>query len=338
MLCAAWLALRWLPAGADGHNPLPYMIALIPFLWIPTAVSVAVAAIMQLWILCAAAVLLLTVLTVVEYPYYRGLLPGSRSRKVSGTSPTNGERSNQTHAMTLNCRFGRASAKHIVQIVRDRDIAVLALQELTDELVEALQEYGIKEYLPYSQFGSSLSTDNGGFNGVWTRYSPISQNPDSIDILAAQVPSITFAFPFADAPTYVQQEVNRQQPSAIPLITVFSAHTKSPMRGCRQWSRGIMNLGRLAEHSDSAHLAVVMGDLNSHLDHPSFRKLLRSGFQDASLMEAKKPNTTFSSHYPWPRIELDHVIASQNVGFSDVESVKIEGSDHLALCVSLRLV
>lgn len=40
--------------------------------------------------------------------------------------------------MTLNCRYGRANAAAIVSAVKERDVAVLALQELTDDLVAAL--------------------------------------------------------------------------------------------------------------------------------------------------------------------------------------------------------
>ena len=44
-VCAVWAALAWLPAGADLHMPLPYLIALIPFLWIPMAFVAIVAAV-----------------------------------------------------------------------------------------------------------------------------------------------------------------------------------------------------------------------------------------------------------------------------------------------------
>ena len=41
--------------------------------------------------------------------------------------------------MTLNCRYGRANAAAIVSAVKEHDVAVLALQELTDDLVAALE-------------------------------------------------------------------------------------------------------------------------------------------------------------------------------------------------------
>ena len=42
IICVVWIALGEMPAGWDGHLPLPYLIALIPLLWIPTlAIAVA---------------------------------------------------------------------------------------------------------------------------------------------------------------------------------------------------------------------------------------------------------------------------------------------------------
>lgn len=55
--------------------------------------------------------------------------------------------------MTLNCRYGRANAAAIVSAVKEHDVAVLALQELTDDLVAALDEDGLSDLLPYRQLG-----------------------------------------------------------------------------------------------------------------------------------------------------------------------------------------
>ena len=45
LVCVLWIALSEMPAGWDGHLPLPYLIALTPLLWIPTlAIAIAGAA------------------------------------------------------------------------------------------------------------------------------------------------------------------------------------------------------------------------------------------------------------------------------------------------------
>ena len=60
-----WTGLRFLPAGADGHMPLPYIIALQRFLWIPLALVAVVSALSRLWLIAALAVL--TVAVLAEY-------------------------------------------------------------------------------------------------------------------------------------------------------------------------------------------------------------------------------------------------------------------------------
>ena len=39
--------------------------------------------------------------------------------------------------MTLNCRYGKASADAIIAAVRERHIDVLALQELSTDLIKS---------------------------------------------------------------------------------------------------------------------------------------------------------------------------------------------------------
>ena len=82
------------------------------------------------------------------------------------------------------------------------------------------------------------------------------------------------------------------------------------MRGCADGRPAFWvceNFAR-AKSVSNRNIVVVMGDLNSSTDHPSFRALLKSGFKDASLIQAAGPNLTFPSWLKRPRIELDHVL------------------------------
>ena len=225
--------------------------------------------------------------------------------------------------MTLNCRFGRADADAIMDAVRTHDVDVLALQELTAGLVAALDAAGIRDMLPHRQLGEDRPTDNGGFNGLWTRFAPVAAASSS-----AQIPA-------ADVPMIVASPTRNGQPADAPdsAIAFASAHTKSPMRGCRAWSQGIVGLGRLALQ----RAAVVLGDLNCGIDHPSFRKLLAAGFRDASMNALRKPMVSFPSWLAWPRIELDHVLISGGIDAERVETLTIPGSDHLATVATLHM-
>lgn len=45
LICVLWIALSEMPAGWDGHLPLPYLIALTPLLWIPTLAIATIGAV-----------------------------------------------------------------------------------------------------------------------------------------------------------------------------------------------------------------------------------------------------------------------------------------------------
>ena len=239
-LLVLWWALRFLPAGAEGRLPLPYLIALIPFLWIPALLLAIVAAVLGCWPLAVAAVVL-AMIVALRVPLHRLSLRETYRETHPDTSDTTARGYDEQPdapitVMTLNCRFGRADADAIMDAVRAHDVDVLALQELTADLVGALDAAGIRDVLPHRQLGEDRPTDNGGFNGLWTRLAPVAAASSS-----AQIPA-------ADVPVIVASPTRNGRPADAPdaAIAFASAHTKSPMRGCRAWSQGIVGLGRLA--------------------------------------------------------------------------------------------
>ena len=348
IVCLLWLALTELPAGWDGHNPLPYLIALTPMLWIAFAALGIAGLCMREWgfAACCAAGLIASLMRKTAYWLNDLKSPNTgeaiarkiaerkaREAQARHTPTPSDDRLDNAHdgrfrVLTLNCRFGHANAAEIVRAVRSEDVAVLALQELTEDLVHQLDEAGLATLLPYRQLGDPQASDNGGFNGVWLRVEPAQSTPTGVAIPAADVPAVTL------------------QVSPMRDITFASAHTKSPQRSCREWSEGIIGLGALARPQQNlaapdtpAHetITVILGDLNASIPHPSFRKLLASGFHDAALDEAKGLHPTFPTCLPWPRIVIDHVIFTDHLHASDVQAVRIDGSDHMALAATLTL-
>ncbi|PJM78534.1 endonuclease/exonuclease/phosphatase family protein [Bifidobacterium scaligerum] len=358
ILAWLWLGLSALPAGLEAHMPMPYMIALTPFLWIPLVVLAGVAAWQHHWgFVCLLLVTaLMTSSQRISY-WGTGFRTSTRSTRETYRETPSGDREtsretlpetlpNQFAVMTLNCRYGRANAEAIVEAVRERHIAVLALQEVSDELIARLDTAGIAQLLPYRQSGEPKATDNGGYNVVFSRYEPAAAVPNVVTIPAADVPAITLKLAHTVA-TEVDNATNAfdRTPDDSPAphhnrtVTFCSAHPKSPMRGCVDWSAGIVGLGSVAKASSIGehNIAVVMGDLNSSTDHPSFRALLKSGFKDASLTQASGPTLTFPRWIKWPRIELDHVLFTPGLTVSNVTSFEIKDTDHLALTATLAL-
>ncbi len=367
----AWWSLRWIPAGADGRMPLPFLIALIRFLWIPVMLVAAFAAAQRYWGLAFTGLALALLFLQGTSPYYHHPLArrGQRAdvddvdivndvNDVNANVRDDGAQSvSSLNVMTLNCRYGHADAAQIVHTVTEHNVDVLALQELTESLIGRLQAAGLQEALPYRQLGEPGPQDNGGFNGIWTRYRPLRSTAESISIPAAQVPAITLPAVTATAlPTTAL-------PATTATITLASAHPKSPMRGCRQWSEGIMalaaliprpnddhgtDIGRAADTlgrndpgetapAPDARAVVVMGDLNSDYDHPSFRSLLRAGYRDAGLERGRGPLHTFPAWLHWPGLDLDHVLLGGGTDAYDLTATRIDGSDHLALNATVAI-
>lgn len=370
LLCALWFALRFLPAGADAAVPvLPYMIALVPFLWVPSLVAAVVAASLGLWLVCLIAALIAAATIGSQRPYWARM---TKAKDAQGAGAVDGpddagnadandgvrhaaEQSRLT-VMTLNCRYGRADANAIVDLVRERRVRALALQELSADLVDRLEAAGLGTLLPYRSLGEDRPDDNGGFNGIWTAYEPAKAERCAVRIPAAQTPAVIIAM-------------------GDTLVRFVCAHTFSPMRGVRQWSEGIRGLAgltldtfndRLVGHGDREdewhgrtsgmrRVTVAMGDLNSGIDHASFRELLRAGWRDAALDEARGKRATFPRWLPWPRLVLDHVLvfeggpdeespkdaskhaaaAHRIMSCRDVRSYVIPSTDHLALVATL---
>lgn len=256
LVCGIWLALTELPAGKDGHNPLPYVLALTPFLYIPLTIFVVFGVLEKDWpyVVCAAMVLLAALARKTQYILNNIQAPNTakrvaeyyaRKRELAEQAGKSADQTSKEHraarqrldgnhpgtfrVMTLNCRYGRANGIEIIHAVERNDIALLALQEVSDDLIADLKNEGIEALLPYHVQGAELPTDNGGFNAIFSRVEPNETTASAVEIPAAEVPAMKFT-------------INEDQ-----SITFASAHPKSPMRGCREWSEGIRDLGKLAE-------------------------------------------------------------------------------------------
>ena len=344
-----WQLLRWLPAGADKYNPLPYIIALLPLATYVVGALFFFSIFATEWqvlyasknpqsynfaqsygYLCVAYAALFLISLKSYTPYWfaklRRLHESRSSRKRCK------EQHQEIRMMTLNCRYGKASASEIIEITKKYHVNTLLLQELSESLVKNLEKLGIYEIFPTSRVGAQSEHNNGGFNAIFTQYSAISTCNNSVKIEAASVPSITTCLDFG---------ANKKV-----LVKFASAHPKSPMRGCAAWSNGIRALANIdsADEStsktcDLATLTIVTGDLNSTVDHPSFRSLLKYGFTDVALSLGKRLRT-WPTWLKWPNLTLDHVLfCAKNCKSNALwqKNVVVDGTDHLAYIAAIDL-
>lgn len=339
VLLLVWQLLRWLPAGADGLKPLPYVIALLPIAPFCAALGLiasAVAAVAtrsqnefyKYYVFLCVAYALLFLISLKSYsPYFSRRLREQTQEKSQTRSQ---EKSLEIRVMTLNCRYGRANASQIIKLAKTHKIDTILLQEVSKKLVKNLEKLGIKRDFAHVQLGNTNNHENGGFNAIYTRLSNVKSFGKSIKIDAANVPIVT--------------AVSGDSRAENLLITFASAHPKSPMSGCAAWCSGIMALAKIGEnHNKSGYkkVTIIGGDLNSTPDHPSFRTLLKSGFLDASMQIGKRLKT-WPTWQKWPNLALDHVLVKStgcSAKATEQSTIRVDGSDHFALivCVSIPL-
>ena len=155
VLLWCWLLLSCLPAGAEAHMPMPYLIALIPLLWVPSLALAAISACVHAWTPLVAFMLTAVASVARLWPYWAPTNTRETVRETSSGAATEPRTARSLRVMTVNCRYGRADAHAIVREVRQRHIDVLATQETTDDLVERLREAGLDSLLPHRQLGTS---------------------------------------------------------------------------------------------------------------------------------------------------------------------------------------
>lgn len=313
---AAIMATRFAPSVLSNGRLIPEAAAFVPWLAIPSAIMLIIAALSRRKALFAATALCLACQIVWHAGFF---LPAPRIAD-EATRPVPERTSDDAvmRIMTLNTKNGNADAGQIVSIVRDQRVEVLALQEVSASLIERLSAAGLDELLPTRILGAAGSEDNGGINVIYA-LAPASDASDSIlPVTGSAEPACTI--------------VAGGRP-----VRLVSAHPASPKTGARGfWNESLANLGTLRRYDDEY---LIMGDFNSTWDHSRYRKMLGDALVDASQQAGEGFHMTYPSepHYAMvpvpPMIEIDHIVYSKNSGMSvgGLETVNVQGTDHFAL-------
>lgn len=338
ILIGLWMALRYLPAGWDSYRPLPELIALIPLLPIPLLIlgiwSIQSKSVPQFFAICALLIIHALCLAAFYIPMPAFMhnilgLPVQNTVKIStGSTTTSDSPASDAVAatqptitvMTLNTRYGKADAGSIMHAIKHYNVDVLALQEVSDDLVNRLHESSITSVLPYEQLGNKTNHDNGGYNALWSRHPFTDSAGQLLDGMGSHTPHIGI-------------DVEGRP------LRIVTTHPYSPQRGDIQWGYDIAKLGSLISDRNFAtdKPTIVMGDLNSSVYHPSFRKVLQAGFTDSSFELRQGPHHTFPSSWGIiiPLIEIDHIIHTRELHATALETVIIARTDHAGLVATL---
>lgn len=218
--------------------------------------------------------------------------------------------------MQANIKVGQADPLSLVRTVRDRDVDVLTVQELTDESIEGLHAAGLDTLLPH-RFVVSYGP-GGQSGGIYSRF-PLSGTRVLDGFLSANLA--------ADLDVGLRQPVALFAVHPAPAY-LFPAHV---------WAAELRRL-----HAEMASNAlpgnvVVSGDVNATYTQRQYRALLTDGYADvADQLGAGLVPTMPADRRTPALIGIDRMITKGAVATS-LDRIDIAGSDHHGLVVDVRL-
>ena len=153
---------------------------------------------------------------------------------------------------SINLTFGRADADAVVALVKANSVEVLAAQEVTPEVVDALSLAGLDELFPYSQVAAEPGVTG---TALWSR-TPLT-DAESLD-------------GFVSRAVRADVSVNSQE------VTLINAHPAAPGPTAHSsWDADTELLTAiLAGQTDPT---LVLGDFNTTRDHKAFRDIQALG-------------------------------------------------------------
>jgi endonuclease/exonuclease/phosphatase (EEP) superfamily protein YafD len=213
--------------------------------------------------------------------------------------------------MNANLLYGRADPTAVVAMVRDREVDVLATEELTPEEVQRLADAGVDRLLPFHVLAPLPGAEGCG---LWSRY-PLTALP-------------AFALRY-QAPGGVVVLPNGSK------VVVRVVHPMAPVvDGLYQQDN--VALRRQVKALDRAVPTIVAGDFNGSQDNSLFRQLLSSGqLRDAAELAGSGLQRTWSP-VGWPGLlHLDHVLVNHLIDARTTSVERLPGSDHRAVLARL---
>lgn len=309
------IAARLLPSGLSTLPYVPIIVASTPWFALSAAVALLLALIGRRTLTAVMMVLCLLLQIYWQAPFFTGAFAKSENQSGSSSVASSDSGTASMRVMTCNVYKGKADAEQIVALVRDQGVRVLALQETTADFLDRLESAGIAKYLPYSK---TASADGVYGNGIWSATPLTNPVKDEVFSSASQMPAGTVSV----------------ESTSLRFVSV---HTTSPVPGYwKQWGRSLDELAAMQQKSGSRY--VFMGDFNATYDHALFREFLGTRFTDAARQAGR--GLTFT----WPSdragvpdaYAIDHVVLDENMKASDLQVLKVAGSDHAALLVTIR--
>jgi endonuclease/exonuclease/phosphatase (EEP) superfamily protein YafD len=297
----AWVIVR---LGGWERSGLVQLFAFTPYVAAWSVLPVLAALATRRWLAATVATVTMVLFAAAVLP--RALTDRDRGPRGGVALPV----------MTSNMLFGNADAAAIVRLVREHDVAVLALQEFSADGQRRLAAAGLGGLLPYSSLGAEFGASG---SGLYSRY-PITE------------PGVR-----RNGGGF-NQAYGTVQPPGAGAVIVESAHPLAP------YSLGVLDGWRddlVAEPrtGPDGTPRILLGDFNSTLDHQPLRDLIKGGYRDAADTAGQGLIGTWGPYDgdPLPPVTIDHVLADRRLGIGAVSVHGIPDSDHRAVIATLRI-
>lgn len=283
--------------GLDLFWPLVPAIAFTP--WVAPAALVALVAALLLRAWPAAIAGSVTVLV------FALVLAG---RALPDDQPVTTGR--ELTVVSHNLLAGEADVAQLMAVVRENDADLLALQEMTPEAVAGLRAEGLEDQLPHFIDESRWAVAGAG---LWSRES----------LVRTDLGRDQMRWP---APEAVVPRLG---------VQIRSLHPNPPMKPAvvDSWRQDLEGLPSTPGARGLPR--ILVGDYNATLDNRDLRSVIDRGYVDAADALGK------GLEFTWPAgrgtLAIDHLLVDRRVRVLSFETVRVDGSDHRALVVRLRL-
>lgn len=207
--------------------------------------------------------------------------------------------------MSVNALEGQADPGQVLDAVRDHEVDVLVVSEVTSQFVGEADAEGLAERLPYR-----LGAPGHGTHGtmVFSR---------------AEVSRV------ADVPTLFESLVVQSHG-----LRVLATHPAPPTLA-GHWRADQRTLLAAAQEY---RVDLVVGDLNASLDHPTLRDLVDAGWRDSVELanDGFAPTWPVDTSFPIlgllpPTVQIDHVMVTDDWAVVESGNRAIDGTDHKAV-------
>jgi endonuclease/exonuclease/phosphatase (EEP) superfamily protein YafD len=299
--------------GGHPPRPVPQLAALAPVAAVPATAAVIIAVATAPWLAVLLAIPAVTLL-IWQLPPLKQI----SHQAPAGSSPETGSAALMTvelRLLTVNARRGTADPAALLGTLRRHNVDVLAVQELTPQMVSLLAAAGLAQLLPFSHLDPRPKWSGAG---LWARW-PLAPLPP--------VPGLASAAPRA-----------RIDPSDGRPVTLTAVHPLAPTHGHADiWQHELALIRQTLANVDEPQ--VVAGDFNASRDHRPFRDLLAAGFMDCADSGQCRPWPGFT----WPTaggmlpvMRLDHVLVSRTATVRMTRAIRVPRTDHYGVLAAIE--